>query len=97
MQQPVLERARLGLVGVDRQVALARILFAAGSSTLSLGRKVHLSPVGKPAPPRPRSADFLTSSVTASGFIEMAFLSPSYPPVLTYSSYVTMWRPFGSA
>ena len=27
----------------------------------------HLSPVGKPAPPRPRSAEFFTSAITASG------------------------------
>ncbi len=29
----------------------------------------HLSPVGKPAPPRPRSADFFTSAITVSGEI----------------------------
>ncbi len=31
------------------------------------GMNDHLSPVGKPAPPRPRSADFFTSAITASG------------------------------
>src|SRR5215468_7154979 len=34
-----------------------------------LGRKDHLRPVGKPAPPRPRTWDFLTSSTMASGVI----------------------------
>ena len=33
------------------------------------GMKDHLSPVGKPAPPRPRNADFFTSAITASGLI----------------------------
>ena len=33
------------------------------------GMKHHFSPVGKPAPPRPRSADFFTSAMTSSGVI----------------------------
>ncbi|OGA64710.1 MAG: hypothetical protein A3F77_16225 [Betaproteobacteria bacterium RIFCSPLOWO2_12_FULL_67_28] len=31
------------------------------------GMNDHFSPVGKPAPPRPRSADFFTSAITRSG------------------------------
>jgi hypothetical protein len=41
------------------------------------GMNDHLRPVGKPAPPRPRSADFFTSAITASGvtFSPTIFLS----------------------
>src|SRR5690606_19480857 len=49
--------------------------------------KVHFSPVGKPAPPLPRSPDCLTSSVTASGVIcRRAFSTAEYPPCLRYTS-----------
>src|SRR5216684_4193632 len=47
------------------------------------GMKDHLSPVGNPAPPRPRSADFFTSATTASGaiFSSTILASALEPPV----------------
>jgi hypothetical protein len=41
----------------------------------------HLSPVGKPAPPRPRSDDFLTSSMieAGSGFSARIFFHAFHP------------------
>ena len=43
------------------------------------GMKLHLRPVGNPAPPRPRSADFFTSAITASGVIFSAMIFFSAP------------------
>ena len=67
-EEPVLERARLGLVGVADQVL---------GLSWSLGMKLHLRPAEKPAPPRPRRPDFLTSSMIASGSILSALASAS--------------------
>src|SRR3546814_10045276 len=41
-------------------------LFCPGSVR---GMKLHFRPVGKPAPPRPRRLDALTSAMTSSGFM----------------------------
>ena len=58
----VLEAARLRLVGVDDEVVRLRDL-------IGLRDEPHFMPVAKNAPPRPRSFDAFTSSITASGAI----------------------------
>src|SRR3954462_1602819 len=50
----------------------------------SLGMKPHFMPVGKPAPPRPRSPDSLTAVMMSSGAMASAVLSASYPPLRSY-------------
>ena len=54
--------------------ALQQMYFGSG---VSLSTNCHLSPVGKPAPPRPRSPDAFTNSMTSPGFIVSAFFRPS--------------------
>ncbi len=44
--------------------------------------KPHFTPVGNPAPPRPRNPLAFTSAVIAAGSIPTAFFSISYPPSL---------------
>src|SRR5262249_41895222 len=43
-------------------------------------------PIGKPAPPRPRSVAACSSAIRASGVIARALGSSSSPPIETYSS-----------
>src|SRR5215831_6245092 len=43
-------------------------------------------PIGKPAPPRPRSVAACSSAIRSSGVIARAFGTCVYPPIETYSS-----------
>ncbi len=43
----------------------------------------HLMPAGKPAPPRPRSPESVTSATTCSGVRDSARVSPASPPWAT--------------
>ena len=61
----------LNVPGSDSSAFTARY-FGLG---LSLGTKLHFSPVGNPAPPRPRRFDFFTSSMIVCGAIPSAFSS----------------------
>src|SRR5262249_57165095 len=48
---------------------------------LSFGKKPHLTPVGKPAPPRPRRPESRTMVTMSSGwYSRRAFSSVLYPP-----------------
>ena len=71
----VLERARLALGAVDHDGGR---LVPPSPATVR-----HLVPVGKPAPPRPRSPDASTVSMTASGSTCRAASRPRPPPAAT--------------
>src|SRR6185437_7782083 len=57
----------------------------------------HLRPVGKNAPPRPRSSDAITSSITACASIARALVSAVYPPTASYSASFVRSRSRASA
>src|SRR5690349_8213509 len=59
--------------------------------------KAHLRPVGKNAPPRPRSSEAITSSMTACGAIPRAFASAAYPSTVSYSASFVRSRSRASA
>ena len=44
---------------------------------VSCGTNDHFTPVGNPAPPRPRSPEVLTRSITSAGVIARAARRPS--------------------
>ena len=54
--------------------ALQAMYFGSG---VSLSTNCHFRPVGNPAPPRPRSPEALTISMTSPGGIASAFFSAS--------------------
>ena len=63
-----------------------------GATTL-LGMNDHFSPVGKPAPPRPRSPDFLISSTMASCPLSSSALVPSHAPRARAAGRRQSWKP----
>ncbi len=69
-QWDVLAGTRLGLVGVDDEVAGAAV---------RRGRKPHFMPVGKPAPPRPRRPESFIDWTRSVGSVCSACRRAAYP------------------
>src|SRR5206468_6400568 len=54
----------------------------------------HFTPVGNPAPPRPRRPDSFTTATISAGDIPSAFWSATYPPRLRQPSRpIASWSP----
>jgi hypothetical protein len=59
----------------------------------SFGMKLHFMPVGKPAPPRPRSPDCFISSMIASGPRARSSLVSAQSPRWMAASMFHGWKP----
>ena len=77
--------------GSDLSALMTRKLGLPGLG--SLGMKLHFMPVGKPAPPRPRSPDALTISMIASWPLAISALVLSQSPRCRAAFSHGSWKP----
>ena len=83
---PVLAGAGLRLVSVDDEIS--------GPAVDSFGMKDHFSPVGKPAPPRPRRPDaFISSTIHSRPFSSSALVLSHWPRAIA-PFRPQSWRPY---